>query len=130
MSGQNNREWTKKFFTEADLKEFEGIGKSYSPQAMKACQDKWAALIGEIRANLNADPAGLVARDLARRWQALFNEAYGGHPGLGRKIDRAYRRARKTGDDFGGQMPFEPEILDFIKKALKTAGIPCGPSSR
>ena len=46
---------------------------------MKACQDKWDALIGEIRANLNADPAGLVARDLARRRQALFNEACGGH---------------------------------------------------
>ena len=56
---------------------------------MKACQDKWDALIGEIRANLNADPADFVARDLARRRQALFNEACGGHPGLGRKIDRA-----------------------------------------
>ena len=57
---------------------------------MKACQDKWDALIGEIRANLNADPAGLVARDLARRPHAPFNEAWGGHGGLGRYIDRSY----------------------------------------
>jgi hypothetical protein len=96
---------------------------------MKAYQDKWTALIDEIKANLNADPASPIAQDLARRWSEHLNVAYGGHPGLKQKIGEAYQQAWKTGNDFGGRMPFGPEIWDFIKKAQKAAGTSCaGPS--
>lgn len=125
MSEQNKQEWTKKFFTEADMKEFEAIGKNYSPEAMKAYEDKWTALIAEVKANLGQDPESPVARELARRWDALFAEAYGGHPELSLKIGQAYQQAWKTGQDFGGRMPFGPEIQEFIAKARKAAGAPC-----
>ncbi len=124
MSEQNKQEWTKKFFSEADMKEFEDIGKGYSPEAMKAYQDKWTALIEEVKANLNADPASPVAQDLARRWTEHLDAAYGGHPELKGKIGQAYQHAWKTGNDFGGHMPFGPEIMEFISRAKKVAGGP------
>jgi len=124
MSEQNKQEWTKKFFTEADLKEFTEIGKNYDAEAMKAYQDKWTALIEEVKANLNADPAGPVAQDLARRWTEHLDAAYGGHPELKQKIGQAYQQAWKTGETFGGQMPFGPEVMAFIAKAKKAAGQP------
>jgi DNA-binding transcriptional MerR regulator len=122
MSEKNKQEWTKKFFTDSDMKEFEEIGKGYGPEEMKAYQDKWTALIEEVKANLNADPAGPVAQDLARRWTEHLDSAYGGHPGLKQKIGQAYQQAWKTGDDFGGHMPFGPEIMEFISRAKKAAG--------
>jgi len=128
MSEKNKQEWTKKFFSEADMKEFAAVGAAYDPEAMKAYQDRWTALIDEVKAHLNADPAGPVARDLARRWTELMDEAYGGRPELKQKIGQAYEQAWKTGDDFGGHMPFGPEVMDFIAKAKKAAGEPgCGP---
>jgi DNA-binding transcriptional MerR regulator len=125
MSEQNKQEWTKKFFTDSDMKEFADVGKDFNPEAMKAYQDRWTALIEEIKANLQANPLGPAAQDLARRWTELLNEAYGGHPGLKQKIGQAYQHAWQTGNDFGGHMPFGPEIWDFIKKAQKAAGISC-----
>ena len=104
------------------VKEFEAVGKNYTPETMMAYQDRWTALIDEVKANLQADPAGPVAQDLARRWKALLDEAYGGHPELKDKIGRAYQQARNTGDDFGGSKPFGPEIWDFIKKAQQAGG--------
>ncbi|MHB8055847.1 MAG: MerR family transcriptional regulator [Candidatus Aminicenantales bacterium] len=130
MSEQKKQEWTKKFFSETDRKEFADIGKNYNAEAMKAYQDRWTALIEEVKANLQADPAGPVAQDLARRWTELLNEAYGGHPELKQKIGHAYQEAWKTGDDFGGHMPFGPEIWDFIKKAQKAAGTSCAAPSK
>lgn len=122
MSEQNKQEWTKKFFSESDLKEFEKIGNDFSPEAMKAYQDKWTVLIEEVRANLNADPAGPVAQNLARRWAEHLDAAYGGHPGLKQKIGQAYQEAWKAGGDFEGHMPFGPEIMEFIVKAQRAAG--------
>ncbi len=130
MSEKNKQEWTAKFFSEADMKEFAEIGKNYSPEAMKAYQDKWTALIEEVKANLNADPASPVAQDLARRWTEHLEAGYGGHPGLQQKIGQAYQHAWKTGDDFGGHMPFGPEIMEFIVKAKKAAGQPACPPAK
>lgn len=130
MSEQSKQEWTKKFFTEAEMKEFSDIGKNDTPETMKACQDRWTALIDEIKENLPADPAGPIAQDLARRWKELLNEAYGGHPELKQNIGRAYEHAWKTGDDFSGHMPFGPEIWDFIKKARQAAGTSCAEPSK
>lgn len=124
MSEKNKQEWTKKFFSEADMKEFAAVGADYPPEAMKAYQDRWTALIDEVKANLDADPAGPVARDLARRWTELLDEAYGGHPELKQKIGQAYQHAWKTGADFGGHMPFGPEVMDFIARTKKAAGEP------
>lgn len=119
MNDEIKKDWVKKFYTEAELKEFEEVGKAYPPEAMKAYQQRWTDLIAEVQANLNADPAGPLAQDLALRWMALFDEAYGGHPNLEGKIRQVYQTAWKTGEV---QMPYGPEVMEFIQKAKAAAG--------
>jgi len=109
--------WHEKFFSEADLKKFAAVAKNYSPEAMTAYQNRWAALIDEVKKNVGLDPASEKAQDLGRRWTALLDEAYGGHPELKTKISQAYS---------AGAIPKEhnmiaPEVWDFIKKVHEAA---------
>lgn len=104
--------WHEKFFSEEDLKQFAEIGKNYPPEAMTAYQNRWTALIEEVKRAIGLDPASEKAQDLGRRWSALLNEAYGGHPQLKAKISQAFN---------AGAVPKEydmiaPEVWDFIKK--------------
>ena len=121
MGEDVKKSWQEKFFSEADLKEFAEIGKKYTPEAMAAYQKRWAALIDEVKANLGLDPASEKAQDLGRRWTALLDEGYGGHPELKSKIAKAYS---------SGAVPKEydmiaPEVWDFIKKVHAAAGKKC-----
>lgn len=113
--------WQNKFFSEKDMAEFAEIGKKYTPEDMVAYQNRWAALIAEVKAKLGLDPASPEAQDLGRRWSALLNEAYGGHPELKSKIAKAYQ---------SGAVPQEynmiaPEVWDFIKKVQAAGGTKC-----
>ena len=118
MSDEAKKEWTKKFFSEADMKEFEAIGKKHTPESMQDYQSRWAALIAEVEKNLDAGP---LAQSLAERWTALLNEGYGGHEGLLQKIGRANAEAMKTGHHPAtptGKPPFDQKVWEFIQKAV------------
>ena len=117
MGEDVKKAWHEKFFTKAELDEFAGIGKGYTPESMAAYQGRWTELIEEVQRNLGADPAGPVAQDLARRWTALLDEAYGGHPELKARIGEAYAAGAMPAE----RMPFGPEVWGFIKKALAEA---------
>ena len=124
MTEDAKKSWAK-HYTESEMKEFEEIGKKYTPESMEAYQKKWAALIDEVKTHLKDDPAGEAAQSLARRWKELLNEAYGGHPGLQKKISTAYQAEWKAGNTSGPARPFGPEIWDFIRRAMeisKTTG--------
>jgi hypothetical protein len=124
MTEDAKKTWAK-HYSEAEMKEFEEIGKKCTPEMMEATQKKWAALIDEVKANLTADPAGPVAQSLAKHWKDLLNEAYGGHPGLQKKISAAYQSEWKAGNTGGPTMPFGPEIWDFIHKAMEISKTTC-----
>jgi len=118
MSEETKKNWAERFYTPEEMKEFEEVGRGYTPEQMEAYQKKWAALIEEVKRNLDTDPAGPVGQDLARRWQALFDEAYGGRPNLRRRIGEAYR---------SGAVPAEyqmisPELWEFMSKAGSALG--------
>ncbi len=121
MGDDVKKAWQEKFFTEAELKEFEEIGKKYTPEMMETYQRHWSELIEEIKNHLTADPAGKVAQSLAKRWVDLLNEGYGGHPQLKAKIGEAY----KTGAIPAESRPFGSEVWDFIHKALAVAKKNC-----
>jgi len=113
MDEEKKKNWAERFFTPEEMAEFKEVGKGYSPDQMEAYQKKWAALIEEVKRNLGTDPTGPLGQELARRWQALFNEAYGGHPNLKKRIGEAYR---------SGVIPAEyqmlsPEVWEFISRA-------------
>lgn len=118
MDEEKKKNWAERFFTPEEMAEFKEIGKGYAPAQMEAYQKKWAALIEEVKSNLGTDPAGPLGQELARRWQALFNAAYGKHPDLKKRIGEAYR---------SGAMPaeyqtFSPEVWEFISRAISALG--------
>jgi DNA-binding transcriptional MerR regulator len=113
MSEEKKRNWADRFYTPEEMEEFKEIGRGYTPKQMEAYQKKWASLIEEVKSNLDTDPTSPVGQDLARRWQALFDEAYGAHPNLRKRIGEAYS---------SGAVPAEyqmisPEVWEFIGKA-------------
>ena len=121
MGEDVKKDWHAKFFTEAELKEFQEVGKKYTPEMAEAYQRKWAEIIDEVKRSLTLDPASDKAQDLGRRWKALLDEAYGEHPRLKARIGEAYA---------AGAVPqeyrfFGPEVLDFIKKVHAAAGKKC-----
>ena len=124
MSEEIKKTWAK-HYSEADMKEFEEIGKAYTPEMMEAYQKKWAGLIVEVKALLGSDPAGAPAQALAKRWKELLNEGYGGHPQLKQKIGQAYKSEWAAGNTQGPGMPFGPEVWDFIHKAMEAAKTKC-----
>jgi DNA-binding transcriptional MerR regulator len=117
MGEDVKKAWHEKFFTEEELKKFQELGKKYTPEDMAAYQNRWAAMIAEVKSNLGLDPASDKAQDLGRRWTALLNEVYGGQPALKTQIAKAYN---------AGAIPKEynmiaPEVWDFIKKVHAAA---------
>ena len=117
MGEDVKKAWHEKFFTEAELKEFQEIGTKHTPEMMQDYQRRWTVLIEEVKRNLDADPAGPVARSLAKRWTELLNEAYGDHPRLKARIGEAYTQGAIQPE----QRPFGPEVWDFITKAHAAA---------
>ncbi len=117
MGEDVKKDWHEKFFTEAELKEFQEVGKKYTPEKAAAYMGRWAELIDEVKQNIKADPASKKAQDLAKRWTSLLNEAYGGRPELKARIGEAYT-AGAVPDDY---RMFGPEVWDFIKKAREAA---------
>jgi DNA-binding transcriptional MerR regulator len=109
--------WHEKFYTEEELKGFRDLGKKYTPEMMAEYQNRWAALIEEVKKNVGLDPASDKAQDLGKRWTVLLDEVYGGHPELKTRIAKAYN---------AGAIPKEynmiaPEVWDFIKKVHAAA---------
>jgi DNA-binding transcriptional MerR regulator len=117
MGEDIKKTWHEKFFTEAEMKEFQEVGKAYSPEMIDSYQRRWKELIDEVKKNIQADPASEVAQSLAKRWAELFNEAYGNHPHLKARIREAYTSGAVPQD----YRMFGPEVMEFIKKAQALA---------
>ena len=49
------------------LEQFKEVGKQVGPEEIRAVEEAWSALMGEVRANHHLDPASPEAQDLARR---------------------------------------------------------------
>ena len=99
------------------VKEFQEVGKKYTPEMAAAYQHRWAELIEEVKQNIKADPASEKAQALGKRWKDLLNEAYGDRPELKARIGQAYT-AGAVPDDY---RMFGPDVWDFIKKAREAS---------
>ena len=118
VSEETKKNWAERFYTPEEMEEFKEIGRGYTPEQMEAYQKKWAALIEEVKKNLGADPAGPIGQDLPRRWKDLFDEAYGGHPELKKRIGEAYRSGAVPAE----YQMIDPEVWVFIGKATAALG--------
>src|SRR5262249_38051039 len=104
------------------MKQFEEAAKLVGEEEIKAVQDAWQALLPEVQANRDLDPASPQAQDLLRRWEELLERTLRPHkafPELGQAIADNYKAGKFEG------FTLAPQAADFafierIKAAKKS----------
>jgi hypothetical protein len=97
-------------YTPEQIKQFQEVGKAVGPEEVRAIEEAWTALLPEIRANRDLDPASPQAQALAQRWDELTERTMRGYqafPGLKHAIADNYRQGRFEGH------PYAPQAADF-----------------
>jgi DNA-binding transcriptional MerR regulator len=101
---------TEKLFTPEQMKQFEAVGKQVGPQEIRAVEEAWTALLSEVRANRDLDPASPQTQALAQRWDELTERTMRGYqavPELKEAIADNYKQGRFEGH------PHAPQAADF-----------------
>lgn len=106
------------YYTPEQIKQFEDLGRSLPAEEIRAIEQGWTEVIAEVRANRDLDPAGLEARAIADRWNAMFERtraAYADAPGLWQAIGENYGKGHFE------DVPQAPNQEDFafIEKVNK-----------
>ena len=97
-------------FTPEQLQQFSELAERTPAEEMAAIQDGWSALLLEMRANYDLDPAGPDARGLADRWDALTARtmrAYESAPELVEALRANYAKGAFEGNAIA------PQAADF-----------------
>jgi MerR family transcriptional regulator, thiopeptide resistance regulator len=113
---QSNNDWSAKYQELVDAKA--DRLKALAPEELKALRQEWSALIEDVRAVLNDDPAGRRAQELAQRWLNLLGRL------MGRPVDRSMvgaGAAYQAGGNWGPSEADKP-VWDFMRKALAPQG--------
>jgi DNA-binding transcriptional MerR regulator len=113
-----------KYYTPEQMKQLEEVGKQVGPEEIRAIEEAWTALIAEVRANRDLDPASPLAQALARRWDELNERTMRGYqafPDLKQAIHDNYKQGRFEGH------PHAPQAADFafierVKAARQASG--------
>ena len=112
-----------KLYTPEQMKQFEEVGKLVGPDEVQAVQEGWTALLAEVRANLDLDPASPQAQDLARRWDELGERTmrgYQGFPELKQAIADNYKQGKFEGFA-GAPQAAEFAFIERVKAARKSS---------
>jgi DNA-binding transcriptional MerR regulator len=112
-----------KLYTPEQQRQFEEVGRQVGPEEIRAVEEAWTALLAEVRANRDLDPASPQAQDLARRWDELTERTMRGYqafPELKQAIADNYKQGRFEGH---AQAPQAADFA-FIErvKAARPAG--------
>jgi DNA-binding transcriptional MerR regulator len=97
-------------YTPEHLAQFAEIGQAAGPEEIAAIEDGWTALLAEVRASHDLDPAAPAAQALADRWDALHERTmrhYRAHPDLMAAIAQNYEAGAFEGHDRA------PQAADF-----------------
>jgi DNA-binding transcriptional MerR regulator len=96
--------------------QFAEIGRQVSPEEIRQVEQQWAALLGEVRANRDLDPASPQARALAERWDALVQASFRGNKELMDAVADKYREGRYA-DIEGAPTPEDFAFIDRVNRA-------------
>ncbi|HET9528975.1 MAG TPA: MerR family transcriptional regulator [Blastocatellia bacterium] len=110
---QNDYEWVKKYYTGEQL---EQMAARYSPEVQEKAERDWAALIKDVKASLDEDPASEKAQSLAARWEELIERFTGGDPGILENLKNLYADQSNWPSTF--KKPYTDEVGAFISKAM------------
>ncbi len=112
-----------KHYTPEQMKQFAEVAKQVGPDEIRAIEEAWTALLGEVRAHRDLDPASPEAQALGRRWEELLERTmrgYEGFPEVKQAIEDNYKQGKFEGH------PLAPQAADFAfierVKAARQAG--------
>src|SRR5207248_5070932 len=91
---------TEKLYTPEQIKQFEEIGKQVGPEEIRAVEEAWTALLAEVRANRDLDPASPQAQALGQRWEELTERTMRGYqafPEVKQAIEDNYKQGKFEG---------------------------------
>jgi hypothetical protein len=97
-------------YTDEQRRQFEQLAQELTVEERRAVEQGWSALLAELRANHDLDPASPRARELAERWDRLTEatrRGFGDHQALWDAVGEHYRQGRFEG--FAGA----PQAEDF-----------------
>ena len=112
-----------KLYTPEQMKQFEEAGKQVGTAEIEAVQDAWTALLAEVRANPNLDPASPEAQALGRRWEELSERTMRGYqafPELKQAIADNYKQGKFEGFA-GAPQAAEFAFMERVKAARQAA---------
>ncbi len=85
------------YYSPEQLRQFDELRERAGPEAIQAIERQWTALLAEVRASRDLDPASPEAQKLADRWAALSEAtmaSYQDYPELRDAIRENYRQNR------------------------------------
>jgi DNA-binding transcriptional MerR regulator len=112
-----------KLYTPEQMKQFAEAGQRVGPEEIRAVEEAWGALLAEVRANSDLDPASPQAQDIGRRWEALTARTmrgYEGFPELKQAIADNYKQGRFEGFQ-GAPQAAEFAFIERVKAARQAA---------
>jgi DNA-binding transcriptional MerR regulator len=113
-----------KLYTPEQRKQFEEAAQQVGPEEIQAVQEAWTALLAEVRANHNLDPASPEAQALGRRWEELTERTMRGYqafPELKEAIAENYKQGRFEGFDLAPQAA-DRAFIERVKAARQAPG--------
>jgi MerR family transcriptional regulator, thiopeptide resistance regulator len=106
-------------YTPEQMKQFAAVGEAVGAEEIEAIQQEWTALLAEIRANYDLDPASAEAQALGARAEALKARTlrgYEGFPELKEAIRTNYEKGVFEGDERALQKA-DSDFLERVKAA-------------
>jgi len=113
-----------KLYTPEQMKQFEEVGKQVGPEEIQAVQDGWTALLAEVRANRDLDPASPQAQALGQRWAELTERTMRGYqafPELKQTIAENYKQGKFEGHALAPQAA-DFAFIERVKAARQATG--------
>jgi DNA-binding transcriptional MerR regulator len=113
-----------KLYTPEQMQQFAEAAKQFDPAEIRAVEEAWTALLAEVRANRDLDPASPEAQALGRRWEELTERTMRGYeqfPELKQAIADNYKQGKFEG------FQLAPQAADFafierVKAARQASG--------
>jgi DNA-binding transcriptional MerR regulator len=113
-----------KLYTPEQMKQFEEIARQVGPEEIRAVEEAWTALLAEVRANRDLDPASPQAQALAQRWDELTERTMRGYqafPEVKQAIADNYKQGKFEGFDRAPQAA-DRAFIERVKAARPALG--------
>lgn len=113
-----------KLYTLEQLEQFKEIGEQVGPEEIRTIEEGWMALLAEVRANRDLDPASPEAQALGKRWDELTERTMRGYqafPELKQAIADNYKQGKFEGHAHAPQAA-DMAFIERVKAARPTSG--------